>query len=349
MRGTLAAGDTQLSSGEFADQHELTFTPGESIQLRLTSTAFDPYMIVRTPSGRQQDNDDLTSSTRDAGIDIPVAEAGTYTVTVTSYRAGETGAYTLSVGRGAGVPRPGGDGGSVFGLFAGISDYPAGTNDLPECANDAIKLAEALRENNLLTADHQVLLTDAQATVGNIRSAMQRMASQVGPQDIFVFFYSGHGGQTGSTTDARELDGTDEYLAVYDGQLVDDELGRLFDGIRARISVVAIDACFSGGLAKDIITRPGRMGLFSSEEDVVSAVATQFQAGGYLSYFMRTAVAGEADADPHDRVLTAGELSHYVYTQFGAHARDINLASAYQHLVVDRGAVRVDQVLWSYR
>ncbi len=98
-----------------------------------------------------------------------------------------------------------------------------------------------------------------------------------------------------------------------------------------------------------MITRPGRVGLFSSEEDVLSAVASQFQAGGYLSHFLRTAVSGEADVAPNDRVLTVGELTHFLYTQFGTHATDVQLQGAYQHLVVDRGAVHVDQVLWSYQ
>jgi hypothetical protein len=193
-------------------------------------------------------------------------------------------------------------------------------------------------------------LTDAQATVANIQSAMQRMAGQLGPEDVFVFFYSGHGGQTsGGSSDVREIDGNDEYLAVYDGQILDDDFGRMFESIRARVSMVALDACFAGGFAKDVIIRPGRVGMFSSEEDVLSAVATQFQAGGYLSHFLRTGFAGEADNDPNDRVLTVGEITHHVYTQFGRHAQDVHMASRYQHLVIDRGAVRVDQVLWSYR
>jgi len=353
--GDLAQGDPTLDSGEFVDTYTRTFEAGASVQIRLSSSAFDPYLIVRSPSGRQMDNDDLDSSTRNAGVDIPAAEPGEYRVLVTSYRPGETGAYELSFGAGAPIPRPsnaqGGSqgGGRVFGLFAGITDYPAGVGDLPECANDAIKLAEALREGGLLDEAHQILLTDAQATTTNVRAGMQRLAAQMGPSDIFVFFYSGHGGQTQNTRDDVEIDGRDEYLVLHDGPLLDDEMGRLFEPIRAGVSVMALDACFSGGFAKDVITRPGRVGLFSSEEDVLSAVAGQFQAGGYLSHFMRTAVSGEADMSPRDRVLTVGELTHYLYTQFGRHATDVQLQGAYQHLVVDRGAVRVDQVLWAYR
>jgi hypothetical protein len=95
------------------------------------------------------------------------------------------------------------------------------------------------------------------------------------------------------------------------------------------------------------------MGLFSSEEDLTSSVAGQFQAGGYLSHFLRMGIAGEADNGPRDGTLTAGELSHYLFRQFGAHVGDVgatdqNFARSFQHLVIDRGAVSVSDLLFAY-
>ena len=359
--GTLAQGDRTLQSGEFTDVFTRTFTPRSAVQIRLDSTDFDPYLIVRTPSGTQEDNDDYQAPALNSGIDIPVAEPGTYTITVTSYRPGESGRYTLRTSEGPSIvsapavaPQPNGTtppaasgGGRVWGLFAGISDYQGSANDLPECANDARKLAEAVRQQGNMPPDQEFLLTDAQATGGAIRQAMQTIAERIRPEDVLVFFYSGHGGQTDSSQDPRELDGRDEYLVAYDGNLMDDELGRLFDAIRGRVALVAIDACFAGGFAKDIITRPGRVGMFSSEEDVTSAVAGRFQAGGYLSHFLRLGIQGEADNDPSNAILTVGELTHYTWVQFGQHASDVRMSMGYQHLVVDRGAVRTTEVLWA--
>ncbi len=349
--GNLAEGDRTIQSGEFADYYSRTFTAGQSVQVRLSSTAFDPYLLVRAPSGQQYDNDDLNNTTRNAGIDIPSTEAGEHSIIVTSYEAGETGAYQLSFGAGqviAGGGTQNAGGGNVYGIFAGISDYPGTGSDLPECANDAIKLAESLRNGGLLQESNQIILTDAQATTQNLRNAMRTMAQRMGPQDIFFFFYSGHGGQRDGSSDQREIDGKDEYLVMYDGPLLDDEMGQLFDPINARVALFAVDACHAGGFAKDVITRPGRVGMFSSEEDVLSSVASQFQAGGYLSHFLRTAVSGEADQSPRDSVLTVGELTHFLYRQFGQQAADVQLQGAFQHLVVDRGAVGVGEVLWRY-
>lgn len=359
-RGNLARGDETLQSGEFVDHYTMHFEAGSSVRLRLNSSAFDTYLLVRTPSGRQLDNDDLTPSDRNSGLDIPLAEAGNYEVSVTSYRAGETGAYVLSQERGPAIPGaiasggPGNSGsssggGRLFGIFAGISDYPGEANDLPECANDAVKMSQTLTQAGLLDDAHQVLLTNAEATPDNLRAAFRRFAGQMAPTDVFIFFYSGHGGRNPNSHDAREIDGTDETIFMYNGEIVDDEMGQLYDQVHAGTAILSLDSCFAGGFAKDVITRPGRIGLFSSEEDVTSGVAAQFQAGGYLSHFLRNALAGEADGDPHDRVLTVGELTHFVYRQFGQHVSDVRMGAAYQQLVVDRGAVSPETVLWAYR
>ena len=357
IEGALAQGDQQLRSGELVDNFTLEGQVGETVHLRLTSTAFDPYVIVRMPSGRQEDNDDLTPSTRDAGLDLTLTEAGVHTVMVTSYRPGESGAYALVIQRGGATPGVGPTGpdapvrqppglpataGRVFGIFAGITDY-ATQSDLAECANDARKLAEDLRRTGLMTPETQVLLTDNQVTTGALRDAFARVAREMTPQDTFVFFFSGHGGQRPAQGDANELDRQDETIVLYDGELVDNEMAQLFDRVPGRLNLIALDSCFSGGFAKDVISQEHRMGLFSSEEDLTSSVAGQFQAGGYLSHFLRMGIGGEADATPRDGSLTAGELSHYLFRQFGAHVGDVgatdqNYARSFQHLVVDSGS-----------
>lgn len=359
QRGSLADGDDRLNSGEFVDRYTMRFETGRPVSLRLESTALDPYLIVVSPSGHQLDNDDYGAGSTNAGVDIPSAEAGDYVVMATSYQPGETGAYVLRTGAATTHParptnptnptnpvaaNPGS--GRVFGIFTGISDYP-GPGDLPECANDAIKLAQTLRESGLMPASHQVVLTDAQVTTTAVREAFAQMGQRVGANDTFIFFYSGHGNQRAGSQDPREIDGTDETIVLYDRELSDDEMATLFDGIHG-LGVLTLDSCFAGGFAKDVITRPGRMGLFSSEEDVLSSVAGQFQAGGYLSHFLRTGIGGEADLAPRDGALTAGELQHYLVSQFGTHVRDVRLNGAWQHLVVDRGAVRSDAVVFRY-
>lgn len=346
IRGNLRQGDTTLQGGEFVDSHQVSFAPGQRIRVKLNSNDFDTFLIVRTPSGRTEQNDDAApNDSHNSLVEIPSAEAGAYTIAVTSYRAGQVGNYGLTfenVAGGGGTNNTG----SVWVVSAGISDYPGEGSDLPACANDAIRIVEAMKNQNLVDDAHVTLLTDGQVTKDAVAGALRRVAASAGPEDQFLFFYSGHGGQAPGS-DQRELDGKDEFLYLVDGPLLDNDMATLLSGIRARTSIIAFDACFSGGFAKDIINRQGIVGLFSSEEDVPSQVAQQFQAGGYLSHFLRMGLLGEADQNPRDRVLTVGELAHYTWQQYGSHAQDVRMSEGYQHLVMDRGAVSSNQVLWS--
>ncbi|MFO0682891.1 MAG: caspase family protein [Sandaracinus sp.] len=363
--GELAAGDSQLRSGEWFDEYDYTFASGTPVHLEATSSAFDTYLILRAPSGQQTDNDDQQPGNLNAALDFVASEAGQYRVLVTSYAPGMRGPYDLTVnGNASGAPTSPptttsvpptaptgpaaspGDSTRVWVVSAGITDYPNPANHLPECANDARKIVEALHNQGLSTTDTEFLLTDGAATREGIHHALQTVASRIQPNDTFVFFWSGHGGQaSATTTDSDELDGHDEYIFVYDGEIMDDQMAEWMDQIHA-LSLFALDSCFSGGFAKDVVHRDGVVGLFSSEEDVTSAVASEFQAGGYLSHFLRLGIQGGADDDPQDSVTTVGELTHYVWQQWAQHATDVRMSGGYQQLVEERGAVHTDEVFW---
>jgi hypothetical protein len=390
IQGVLDQSDQQMSSGKYMDTYPIAFQPGQQVSIRVESSSFDTYLIVRAPSGQLWENDDVQSGNLNSGLDLTTTEAGGYQVVVTSYRPGETGPYTLTVTPGSqqpgmpfpgqpmpgmpatpsipaspptpgmpvpgmpapGAPRPQPGGGTVFGIYVGITDYPSGR--LPLCADDAIKLAQDMRRAGLQTEAQQILLTDRDATPERVRQAFADVARRIGPNDLFIFFYSGHGGQGSENPMSTELDRREESINLIGGDLTDDEMAQLFSQIRSRVAIIALDSCFAGGFARDVISQPGRMGFFSSEEDLTSNVASNFQAGGYLSHFLRLGLRGEADTNPRDALLTAGELSHYLYTMYGTHMQNVEASTTdqernYQHLVIDRGSVRVNTPLVSYR
>jgi hypothetical protein len=70
--------------------------------------------------------------------------------------------------------------------------------------------------------------------------------------DLFVFYFSGHGGQDvsgtgGGTENTPDSDDEEEYISLYDGGLTDDELAGLLRTIPCARKVVILDSCFSGG------------------------------------------------------------------------------------------------------
>ncbi|MDP3403438.1 MAG: caspase family protein [Brevundimonas sp.] len=347
--GTLQSGDETLESGEFVDNFTFRGQRGQRIAAELTSSAFDAYIILTTPSGEQLDNDDGEDGTN-SRLDTVLAEDGEYQVMVTSFAAGETGSYRFSVAPSQGSPRQVAvqGGARVFAIMVGVSEYGGVASDLPFTDEDAEKLAETLQRGGVLNAS-SVVLTNAEATVAGVRRAFQSVASQAGPDDMFLFFFSGHGSQTDGVTSALEPDGRTESIVLRDGEITDQEMGRLFAGLDTRLSLLVLDSCFSGGFARNVVDRPGVMGLFSSEEDLTSAVADKFEAGGYLSHFLRAGLAGAGDGDG-DGMVTAGELATYLRRQFvaeveGVEAETLEGQRNYQNLVIDRGGVQIDDVV----
>ncbi len=353
--GRLAQGDATLQSGEFLDRYTFQGRRGQAVTVDMASGDFDPYLIVNAPSGAQQDNDDAAQGSTSARVAWTLPEDGAYVVRATSYQANEAGNYTLrlSAGGAGGPSGPSGPiasgrRGKVYALMVGISDYAGTASNLAYTADDARKMAETLRRQGVL-ASESVVLTDAQATPSAVRAAFARVAAAAGPNDMFLFFYSGHGTQVPGRPGNGEPDNREEAIALIGGLLMDDEMATMFRSVRAGVSILALDSCFSGGFARDVVSQPGVMGLFSSEEDLTSAVASKFQAGGYLSHFLRTGLGGEADQNSN-KVVTAGEISSYLRQQFATQAQGIDAETTdgqrnYQFLVVERGGVKIDDAL----
>ena len=97
VNGDLAEGDTRLSSGEYADSYELSGRAGQTITIRLNSSALDPYLMVRGPGGFTQDNDDISPTDRNAELVVRLPANGRYRIIATSYQPGERGRYALQV------------------------------------------------------------------------------------------------------------------------------------------------------------------------------------------------------------------------------------------------------------
>lgn len=344
MNGALQQGDAELQSGEFIDTFRLQGQAGQRVLIDMRSTAFDPYLILMSPTNAQEDNDDASATDRNARIETTLTESGEYRIGATSYQPGESGAYVVTLQQGV-APRVAASNSArrVFAVMVGISDYPGQGNDLPLTAEDARKLRDALARQGAL-APESVTLIDAQATRAALQQSFARVAAAAGPDDLFLFFYSGHGNQVRGRVNATEPDGKDETIEMVDGAVTDDELTQMFAQVRSQTALLILDSCFSGGFARDVVSRPGVMGLFSSEEDLTSSVADKFEAGGFLSHFIQTGLSGSADENS-DRVITAGELSAYVRREFAREAIGAETQEGqrnYQFPVVERGAVQVD-------
>jgi hypothetical protein len=358
--GRLEPGDLELENGEYQDLFVFDGEAGQSVRVQLASPEFDTYVMLITPAGDVIDNDDYEGSTELSVVELTLPDSGRYRVAATSYQSGEIGAYELLVDdirSASSDPQVARRAGRTYGIFAGISDYPGTDNDLDFTADDALRVRDALVRGGRMRREDAVTLTDADATAANFSRAVEDIAARAGPDDTFVLFYSGHGNRVprDAGPEAFDPDALDETIELFDGAVRDDELRLLLAPLRAGTVLLLLDSCFSGGFAKDLISVPGRMGMFSSEEDVTSQVAVKFRAGGYLAYFLDEALGeGLADED-RDGHVTALELSEYVHYRYrndvksvdpGNYVRTGGPQSGYQHLVVDRGSIGPYDVLF---
>lgn len=361
ISGELDEEDITLEgTGEYVDGYAFTGRAGQTIRLDMQSDEFDPYLLLLDETGTKlAENDDFDGSIEHSRVEVTLRETGTYIVAATSYAPGEIGKYhlTLTLPDGDdGAATPQADGARrVFGIFVGISEYEV--RPLAYCSQDAVRLRDAM-VNVGLDVDDAILLQDEDATVEAVEDAFAQVARQADEDDLVVFFFSGHGGRTEAPApEAAEPDSQDEFIVMIDGIISDNRMSELFGEIPACTKLLVLDSCFAGGFAKDVITEPGRMGMFSSHEDVPSQVATKFLAGGYLAVFFRDALeVGETgdllcDADT-DGEVTALELTQYIYERYRTHVKVEDFKDdsgddyvhterdlSYQQFVHDRGGV----------
>lgn len=127
------------------------------------------------------------------------------------------------------------------------SHYGNEIAELDSCVNDA----EAMQTLADRLGYRTSLVADADATVANVTAAIRASADSLFSGDVFLFSFSGHGGQIPNTSSDEEPDGMDETLCLYDRMLVDDELHCLLGEFRAGVRIfIVFDSCHSATAAK---------------------------------------------------------------------------------------------------
>ena len=216
--------------------------------------------------------------------------------------------------------------GAVAGKWAvivGEADYVGTVNDLDYTDDDARDMYDALISGGW-EADHIQLLIDANRAT--IEGAIDWLATNAGPGDTALFFFSGHGTYSTDVYPFDETDGYDEYICPTDGDNIrDDELDAKLDTIDSDVAIaVIIDSCFAGGMGKSADLKaktlpkpkveletgdgfakdcgePGRVVLMACDEDEYSYESSSVQ-NGFFTYFLVNGLSGAADANSNGEV-----------------------------------------------
>lgn len=137
-----------------------------------------------------------------------------------------------------------------YAVLVGVGRYQEpSVNPLNGPPKDVKKMEDFLRKRYGIT-NFKILVND-RATKGRILKAMAWLARVPGPEDVAIFYFSGHGSRI-PDLDGDEADGLDETIAPYDvstkpeSHISDDEIGLWINRVRSRKLTVILDSCHSG-------------------------------------------------------------------------------------------------------
>ena len=228
--------------------------------------------------------------------------------------------------------------GTGWALLVGVGDYQPvdgfTITKLTAPGRDVIALEDFLIDPALgaFPAENVVTLVDAAATKDAIQFALADLSVRAGPDDLVLFYFSGHGYRKSGEED----DGSEAYLVPYVtarqalqnpriGCIKYEDIIDIVDDMQAAKMVTILDACHSGGvksrgkaISEDIYQRfwdewghaRGRALLMSSDETQESVQ----ELDGSISVFTRFLIqglSGEADADDN-AIVGFTELALYL-------------------------------------
>jgi hypothetical protein len=94
---------------------------------------------------------------------------------------------------------------NAYAIVIGISNYPGSDYDLSYCDDDALGVYNMLINDYNFKPENIIYIQDSSATKNNINSAFSQIESVIKPDDIFYFYYSGHGGAETMTSSPSTL------------------------------------------------------------------------------------------------------------------------------------------------
>lgn len=144
-----------------------------------------------------------------------------------------------------------------YALVIGISKYPKEFKSLPGPATDAKKFRDLLVNVYGYRPQNVVMVRDSFATRDTIIRLIREHLGKAGQHGTALFYYAGHGVSLPKNYSIPDKEGkhVDQALQVWSrtgrsSVVLDDELGFLLDGLRARRTLAVIDSCFSGTMTK---------------------------------------------------------------------------------------------------
>lgn len=240
------------------------------------------------------------------------------------------------------APAVGGSG-QVHMLIVAL-DYKQTANPL-SCSIDGRNMEELAKFCGI---QHVVSMYDEQCTKPNVLRAIANMGASCGPDDYFIFYYSGHGTSV-EDEDGDEEDGYDEAYCLVNSQgkisrstmLTDDEFAQaLVDSTDEEVRIVVLsDCCHSGTMAdldKDIWEGREAISISGCMDNQTSG---DIGKGGIFTHSMLLAI---------DQLEDAGMRDYSVGLMYNATVKndDSVFNSAQEISIQTTDSISADEMAW---
>lgn len=209
----------------------------------------------------------------------------------------------------------------AFAIIIGIEDYPGSVYDLNYCYDDANSIRNKLTNDFNFKPPNIIFLTDSQATKTAIIDAFNDLSSIIKKDDIFLFYFSGHGGYNLPS---------EEFMCPYDSIpsnptnfFYDTDLAFYLNNLNCTEKYVIVDACNSGGLIPESQDN-GRFIMTACQSDE-SCIETSELQHGVFTYYLLQSVSSASDSNL-DGVISLEEMFSYTYSHTVPYAENLGVS-----------------------
>ena len=213
-------------------------------------------------------------------------------------------------------------------LSVGISDYGNSRFNLFYAKEDAKSIIDQIyrKNNNLVDSIEIIELTNSQATKENLIKSFNKIAKNSSQNDIFIFYFAGHGLLVPETETSEELFNlslfnsisSDDNSIIRKNEIISTkELSLYIEKINARKQLIIIDACNSGkaieifDFKKDLSSFAWKTGVsLLSATGSKSAWELHSLKHGLFTYIILDGINGGAAF--FDNQITVASLKSYI-------------------------------------
>jgi len=218
-------------------------------------------------------------------------------------------------------------------IVVGVNTYKNPKYNLNYALADATSFSEAITvgSKNLFSNTNSIFIKNEEATKEGITAAFEKIKAAAKPQDLFIFYYAGHGTMNDKNEfflvpyDVTQIYGNDGALAQngFSSAL----LKQMSKDIKAQKQLFILDACHSAAALEavagargapeekaiaQLARATGTYWLTASSSD---QYASEFSQLGHGSFTYCLLQAFKGDANPTDKKLTVKILDAYLQTK----------------------------------